>query len=263
MKRIKGSEMMSATLLLATIVFAIGAVTPGRSAGATKAGAASAEVPTRHFEFTYQAHVPAVPDARAPLRIWIRVPSSSDWQTISALTIDAPVRYKISKENEFGNQMAYWEVKPGEFAAPFDITLHFTVVHREHKVDLTHLPTAANQPAPDSAEFARFLKPDRLVPIDGMIGDLSREQTAGAITPLEKARKVYEYVIATMKYDKTGSGWGEGDAIWACTAKRGNCSDFHALFDGMARAAGIPARFEIGFPLTEGKPQDRMTSYHC
>ena len=32
-----------------------------------------------------------------------------------------------------------------------------------------------------------------------------------------------------MRYDKSGIGWGRGDALYACDAKRGNCTDFHAL----------------------------------
>ncbi len=81
--------------------------------------------------------------------------------------------------------------------------------------------------------------------------------------PLAKARAIYDYVIATMRYDKSGTGWGNGDAIWACTAKRGNCTDFHSLFIGMMRGAGIPARFEIGFPLPEDQHGGTIPGYHC
>jgi len=62
-----------------------------------------------------------------------------------------------------------------------------------------------------------------------------RKRRVGSKTPLAKARAIYNYVIATMRYDKSGTGWGNGDAIWACTAKRGNCTDFHSLFIGMMR----------------------------
>ena len=41
-----------------------------------------------------------------------------------------------------------------------------------------------------------------------------------------------------MKYDKTGKGWGRGDIYYACDARRGNCTDFHAIFIGYARADG-------------------------
>src|SRR5690349_10024048 len=72
-----------------------------------------------------------------------------------------------------------------------------------------------------------------------------------------------DYVLATMRYDKSGEGWGRGDAVWACTSKRGNCTDFHSLFIAMMRSSGIPARFEIGFPLPENKTEGDIAGYHC
>ena len=66
-----------------------------------------------------------------------------------------------------------------------------------------------------------------------------------------------------MHYDKSGEGWGRGDAVWACDSKHGNCTDFHSLFIGMMRSSGIPARFEIGFPLPEGKTEGDIPGYHC
>jgi transglutaminase-like putative cysteine protease len=101
------------------------------------------------------------------------------------------------------------------------------------------------------------------VPLDGVIAELSAQETRGIQDPLEKARAIYNYVIATMRYDKSGTGWGNGDAIWACTAKRGNCTDFHSLFIGMMRAAAIPARFEIGFPLPADQHDGAVAGYHC
>jgi len=96
-----------------------------------------------------------------------------------------------------------------------------------------------------------------------VIGEMSAEQTKALATPLEKARAIYDYVIATLKYEKTGDGWGRGDAAWFCTAKKGNCTDFHGMFIGMARAAGIPAKFEIGFPLPAGQTSGTIGGYHC
>jgi transglutaminase-like putative cysteine protease len=66
-----------------------------------------------------------------------------------------------------------------------------------------------------------------------------------------------------MKYDKSGEGWGRGDEMWACDSKRGNCTDFHSVLIGMMRSSGIPARFEIGFPLPEGKSEGDIPGYHC
>ena len=51
--------------------------------------------------------------------------------------------------------------------------------------------------------------------------------------------------------------------LYACDAKKGNCTDFHSLFIAMARSQGIPARFEIGFPLPADKHSGEIAGYHC
>jgi transglutaminase-like putative cysteine protease len=87
--------------------------------------------------------------------------------------------------------------------------------------------------------------------------------TEGKTTPLDKARAIYDYVFTTMRYDKSGTGWGRGDVLYACDARKGNCTDFHSLFIAMARSQGIPARFEIGFPLPPDKHSAEIAGYHC
>jgi transglutaminase-like putative cysteine protease len=66
-----------------------------------------------------------------------------------------------------------------------------------------------------------------------------------------------------MKYDKSGTGWGHGDTLWACDSKRGNCTDFHSVFISMARSQKIPARFEMGLSLPEGQNSGQIAGYHC
>jgi len=43
------------------------------------------------------------------------------------------------------------------------------------------------------------------------------------------ARHIYDYVLATMRYDNLAKAGGRGDAVWAVLHKRGNCTDFHSL----------------------------------
>jgi transglutaminase-like putative cysteine protease len=92
---------------------------------------------------------------------------------------------------------------------------------------------------------------------------LAAKVTEGQNSTLEKARAIYDYVFANMKYDKSGTGWGRGDVLYACDAKKGNCTDFHSLFIAMARSQGIPAKFEIGFPLPADKNSGDISGYHC
>lgn len=222
----------------------------------------TATAPLRKFEFTYVAKIPALPaDAKAS-RIWIPLPQSDRYQTIRNLKIQAPFAYTEHKDPEFGNEYLYVQVPASKVGKPADVKITFDVTRREHRVDLEPRPAAASSHVPP-ADLQRYLEPDRLIPLNGVIAELSAQQTKGLQDPLAKARAIYNYVIATMRYDKSGTGWGNGDAIWACTAKRGNCTDFHSLFIGMMRAAGIPARFEIGFPLPEDQHDGAIPGYHC
>jgi transglutaminase-like putative cysteine protease len=122
---------------------------------------------------------------------------------------------------------------------------------------------AAGRSGAPPAEVAVWLEPDRLVPLDGRIRELAAEVTEGKETDLEKARAIYDYVVDTMSYDKSGEGWGHGDIYWACDMKRGNCTDFHALFTGLNRAVGIPAKFAIGLPVPEDRGEGEIGGYHC
>ena len=102
-----------------------------------------------------------------------------------------------------------------------------------------------------------------VVPMTGRPAELAEQETKGVTVPLQKAHAIYEYVFRTMRYDKSGTGWGRGDTLWACDAKRGNCTDFHSLFASMARSQGIPVRFAIGFPLPATKHEGGIPGYHC
>jgi transglutaminase-like putative cysteine protease len=101
------------------------------------------------------------------------------------------------------------------------------------------------------------------VPTSGLPAELAAKVTQGKSQLLEKARAIYDYVFATTRYDKKSTGWGPGDVLYACDAKKGNCTDFHSPFIAMARSQGIRARFEIGFPLPADKQSSEIAGYHC
>ncbi len=142
--------------------------------------------------------------------------------------------------------------------------MSFDATRREHiQSRLTNPSTPGQVESPEV--LAEYLKPDRLVPIDDQIRAWASEVAAkaGAQTDLEKARAIYNHVVSTVKYDKTGKGWGRGDIYYACEARRGNCTDFNAIVIGYARALGIPARFAIGFPLPADRGEGKIAGYHC
>ena len=80
---------------------------------------------------------------------------------------------------------------------------------------------------------------------------------------LARARALYDHVIDRMRYMKFGSGWGKGDAVYACDALTGNCSDFHSYFIALCRSVDIPARFAIGAAIPSERNEGGIDGYHC
>jgi transglutaminase-like putative cysteine protease len=244
-----------------TVAFVV-LVSIARSARTTSAVSPS-ERSVRSFDFTYQVHFPATKNPAGPVRLWIPLPLPDGYQDLSALHIDSPVTFSRGRDPEYKDSFAVFKPTLRQAATGFDVTLRFTATRHEHKVSLDGAFDKVSARLPADPMLQRYLEPDKLVPLNGIIAQLAKEHTAGDTTTLQKARHIYEYVVSTMRYDKSGTGWGHGDAVWACTSKRGNCTDFHSLFIGMMRASGIPARFEIGFPLPEDKSEGDIPGYHC
>ena len=204
------------------------------------------------FDATYTATVAKVPAGLKELDVWIPLPASRGWQQVSNVMIDAPFTFKRHTEKEFGNQYAYATI-PNPPAGDLTMKVRFTATREE-----------ATGPAETSAtrpQIQRALKADRLVTISPRIRNLANELTKGITDPYEQAHAIFNYLIITMKYDKTIPGWGQGDTERACDVKAGNCTDFHSLFISLARAKNIPARFVIGFPLTAA--DGNVKGYHC
>ncbi len=243
----------------------LAATMPVAGALALAAGLLSAEKTAgraqRSFAFTYEVHVPPVPAESVSSRLWIPLPQSDEHQSINKLVIESRVAHKTDKESEYGNSFAVFAPPPAEAAAGYEVTLRFEVTRREYLRDLR--ATGGQPPQAKDAMLKRYLQPDKMVPLNATIAELARTQTEGITRPIEKAHKIYNYVASTMRYDKSGEGWGRGDEMWACDSKRGNCTDFHSVLIGMMRSSGIPARFEIGFPLPAGKAEGDIPGYHC
>jgi len=177
------------------------------------------------------------------------------------ISANGDLKLKKTRESRFGNQMYYAESSK-EKSPDLHFEVIYDVVRHERLTMGVARPRLAEVQLKES-DRKQYLQPDKLVPVTGLPADLALKVTAGDSTPLEKARAIYDYVFTTMRYDKTGTGWGHGDVLYACDAKKGNCTDFHSLFIAMARSQGIPARFEIGFPLPPDKHSAEIAGYHC
>ena len=215
----------------------------------------------RHFTFHYAFTVKDVPAGQG-IRFWIPAAHSDPFQEVKIVSQTGDLKLRPAKD-ESGNTILYAESDKAE-SHDYKFDVEYDVVRHE-RVELVNgklAPGVRAEKVPKAVQV-RYLQPDRLVPTTGVPAQLAVEETKGANTQLDKARAIYDYVFRTMRYDKTGTGWGHGDTLWACNSKHGNCTDFHSVFISMARAEKIPARFEVGFPLPADKHSAEIPGYHC
>jgi transglutaminase-like putative cysteine protease len=224
---------------------------PGREAEKKPA------VKERSFLFTYAGTIKDVP-AGKEVSVWLPVAASGPEQEVSIKSQKLPAKATTRTENQYGNTMLHFTAKANEKGEiPFEIV--YAVKRKEVKTD-----RAANLffKTSDKENLSRFLEPDAKVPITGKPLDLVK----GKKLPDDQfvaAKMLYDIVNQHMKYSKEGTGWGQGDAVWACDSKFGNCSDFHSLFISMARGHKIPSKFEMGYPIPAKRGTGTVGGYHC
>jgi transglutaminase-like putative cysteine protease len=206
----------------------------------------------RTFVFTYAGTVTGLrPGDKA--RVWLPVPPTNEDQEVKAVSEELPAGVKEGKDPQYGNTVLYFEAAADKDGA-VSFSRSYRVMRREVK--------GAEKDSGDDDLVKRYLQPDKLVPIDGKPLELLKDRALPK-EPTAVAKVLYDLVDGHMKYDKTGTGWGRGDSVWACDSKRGNCTDFHSLFISLARANKIPAKFEIGFGLPEKRGAGEVAGYHC
>ncbi len=215
---------------------------------------------TRHFTFHYGFTVKNLP-AGDKVRIWFPAAHSDQFQEVKVVSAGGDLPLKKAHESRFGNEIYYAEASKAK-QAELHFEIVYDVVRHERLTFGVYSPHLEAVKLPDK-ERKEYLAPDKLGPVTGLPAEWAAKVTAGKSAPLDKALAIYDYVFTTMRYDKTGTGWGRGDVLYACDAKKGNCTDFHSLFMAMARSQGIPARFEIGFPLPPDKHSADVAGYHC
>jgi hypothetical protein len=199
------------------------------------------------FEFRYQATLPAL-SGRG--RCWVPLASSDAFQKVTVKSIQTPGVRTILADQTHGNQVVFLELEPSDGGKPLEIVY-----------DVARIEKSAY--AGDAAQAARWLKPEGKVPLSDALRTEAAKAVEGRAGDLMRARALYDHVMDQMRYMKFGEGWGQGDATYACDARTGNCTDYHAYFIGLARAIGIPARFAIGVAIPSERDDGGTDGYHC
>ncbi|RKY05923.1 MAG: transglutaminase domain-containing protein [Planctomycetota bacterium] len=199
------------------------------------------------FEFVYRATLPEITEAGY---MWIPMPGSDMFQTVEVKSIEVPGKRQILRDDEYGNNVLFLTLGPEDSGQT--VSIRFEVRRLEKGV------YEGQAPGP-----GEYLEPANLVPADERFRSIAAEVVEGKKGDLVRARALYDHVIDRMRYMKYGDGWGKGDAVYACDARTGNCSDFHSYFIALARSVGIPSRFAIGAAIPSERDSGGIDGYHC
>jgi transglutaminase-like putative cysteine protease len=251
---LRSAGVVSASFAFPTIeaLFAQGATPPG----------------WRAFEVTTRVEVLK---PSGPTRIWVPtpLPRETPFQKTLANTVtahDGGAHLIEVKNDSLGMLVA-------EFAAGTNpaVTLTSRVVTRDWEVDFSAPGKALK---PNRAELEHFLRPTKLLPTDGIVKETATEITRKTNTDVGKARAIYEWIIENTFRDPKTKGCGTGDIRFMLESRDlgGKCADLNALYVGLARASGLPARDVYGIRLAKsnlgykslGTSSDNVTkAQHC
>ncbi len=223
---------------------ALAAATPTwAQAPATAATFAPRPGAWRRYEIKTTLEIAASKDVT---QAWIPLPafSAADWIKPGATTWTMPSgKVAIVKFGPTGLAMLHATWAPQAAPATIEVTSLFQ--GRDRFVDLAKKRTVV---ALTAAQRRIYTAPTALQPTDGLVKESADKIVAGAKTDLDKARRIYEWVVDNTFRDPKTRGCGTGDIV--SMLKTGNlsgkCADLNALYVGLARAAGLPARDVYG-----------------
>jgi transglutaminase-like putative cysteine protease len=173
---------------------------------------------------------------------WFR-PSGSTWTTSSG-TAD------IKRDARYGADLLHVVWAEGDAAPTVEVTSRFAT--RDRAVDLAK-PGGTLDLSVDERRL--YTSATDLIPTTGIVKDTSDKIVAGAGSDLDRARRIYEWIVDNTHRDPKTRGCGIGDI--ASMLRSGNlggkCADLNALFVGLARAAGLPARDVYGLRVAPSR----------
>jgi transglutaminase-like putative cysteine protease len=162
---------------------------------------------------------------------WFR-PAGSTWTTSTGTAA-------IKRDAKYGAEFLHVSWSEGDRAPVVEVISSFAT--RDRAIDLAK---PGNAEALSPAERQLYTAATDLIPTSGIVKEFSDRITAGASSDLDKARRIYDWIVDNTHRDPKTRGCGVGDV--ASMLKSGNlggkCADLNALFVGLARAAGLPAR---------------------
>lgn len=220
----------------------------------------------RTFEVTTRVDIL---NAKGTTKVWLPVPSvNSDYQRSLENAFFSNGITQMTQDGVDGAKMLYAEFAASETKPFVEVTSRVQTQGRSIDWSQKNAP-------PESADTLRyFTRPTMLIPTDGIVRKTALAATQGATTDVEKTRKIYDWIVANTYREPKVRGCGVGDikTMLETGDLGGKCADLNALFVGLCRSVGIPARDVYGIRLVpsafgykelSGNPASLKGAQHC
>lgn len=220
----------------------------------------------RTFEVTTRVDVL---DAEGATQVWLPLPSvESDWQRSLDSRWVSNGAARLASDAVYGARLLHVEFTPGEKKPWVELTSRIQT--RNRAVDWA----ARKAMQEDAATLQFWTRPTALLPTDGIVRTTALAATRGARTDVDQARAIYDWVVANTYREPKVRGCGEGDIKTMLETGNlgGKCADLSAVFVGLCRAVGVPARDVYGLRLAPsafgyrelgGNPASLKGAQHC
>ncbi len=204
---------------------------------------AAPEAPWRTFEITTRVQILK---PQGVSRAWLPLPmmDDSNWHRSGGNeTSGNAARTQQYRDGKYGAGMVYAEWGPDQPAPVLVLTSRFATRDRFEELGK---PMSGERLS--AADVAFYTAPTDLMPTDGIVRQTALEATKGAKGDVEKARALYEWIVDNTFRDAKTRGCGVGDIKGLLESGNlgGKCADLNALYVGMARSVGVPARDVYG-----------------
>jgi len=197
----------------------------------------------RSFEVTMRIEV-AKPEGVT--RVWLPLPLAADrdwFRTFDNSWSGNAAGATVVPLAKYDAALLYAHWQAGTERPAIEVVSRFAT--RDRAVDWTHPGKFAPT---EKAVLARYLQATEDIPTDGIVRDTATKVTKGARSDVDKARAIYEWIVNNTYRDPKTRGCGIGNikAMLESGNLGGKCADLSALFVGLARAVGVPARDVYG-----------------
>ena len=197
----------------------------------------------RTFEVTTTV---AVADHQGTSKVWIPVPAvDTEYQrTLDHAWSGNATQAALVADPDRGVRMLYAEFAP-TVKAP--VLTHVSRVQTRDRAE-DWKPEAIKE---DPAVLRAALVPTDLLPLDGIVRATALKAIGNATGDLEKTRAIYRWVVTNAHREPKVRGCGTGDikSMLETGNLGGKCADLNAVFVGLCRAVGVPARDVYGVRL--------------